>query len=500
MTTGDAGKEEEVRMRLILGVHSSSNLGAARCNPSAKARPQAYTGTAMVKPIHDMSSWGAALHPQRIQEEEAEKARQTEWEATRQVNSTNQWANSTSQNAPVRQVGKQIAGSLWELFVVFDPVDALQQQFEAVRPEYLAMHDIGTNSSRRMLQGLAAATGTPVHQLHIRRQGHGVPMARLEFVELPVGEGQAPVRLYTTQIDADSVHRHRLALLLLAYSRLGAVMVGDLAPHALASALEPLKQTIKDGPWLNRRLLTLPLSKSATVAAQMQQVVGSSHIKHSVTPQVTRPAEAWNYLRRTWNGVREELAQDGVMVPEVFDAPTPSSLHTPTATAGTPATAAAAPAAPQPTTAGPATAAAGAAPGAVGQDAHNGGDTALQTYLQRCAELKGLLCCTIFDLATRRPLAEVHTAAGHAVDSARLALQGARLLSAIEDSARQLQIGPGAIDACITVSGQHLVVKSFSHAPALALHALFDRSTNLTLARLQLQRLDMALEEGSLAR
>jgi hypothetical protein len=36
----------------------------------------------------------------------------------------------------------------------------------------------------------------------------------------------------------------------------------------------------------------------------------------------------------------------------------------------------------------------------------------------------------------------------------------------------------------------------FAHAPNLAFHALFDRSTNLTLARLQLQRLDLQLEDA----
>ena len=73
----------------------------------------------------------------------------------------------------------------------------MQQQFETMQPEYAVMHDIGAHSSRRMLQGLAAAMQRPVHQLHIRRQGVGMPLARLEFVELPVGPDQPPLRLAT---------------------------------------------------------------------------------------------------------------------------------------------------------------------------------------------------------------------------------------------------------------------------------------------------------------
>jgi hypothetical protein len=427
----------------------------------------------MVKTIHDMSSWGAALNPQRIQEEE--QARQSEWEATRQVNSTNQWANSQSQApAPVRQVGKQIAGSLWELFVVFDPVDALQQQFESLRPEFIAIHDVGTHSSRRMLQGLAAATGKPVHQLHIRRQGHGVPMARLEFVELPIAEGQTPIRLYTTEIDADSTNRHRLALLLLAYSRLGAVMVGDLAPHVMASALDPLKQVIRDGPWMNRRLMTLPLTKSASVASLMQQVVGRSHIKNTVTPQVARPAEAWNYLRSTWNGMRNELAEDGVTLPELQDARS-NAPQPPAAAPGD-----------SPSEVQAAARAASAVP--------SGRQAALQTHMQRCSELKGLLSCTVFDLQTQQPVAQ--WSQGQQMPAAVLAAQGALVLSALNAVAQALKFGAGPIDSCTSMGGHHIVVKSFAHAPNLAFHALFDRSTNLTLARLQLQRLDLQLEDA----
>lgn len=429
----------------------------------------------MIKTIHDMSSWGPALNPQRLKEEQQKQ--ESEWAATRQVNSTDQWANSQPGGlARARQIGNQIAGSLWELFVVFDPVEALQQQFESVHPEFIAIHDVGTHSSRRMLQGLAAATGKPVHQLHIRRQGHGVPIARLEFVELPVGDGETPIRLYTTEIDADSVNRQRLALLLLAYSRLGAVMVGDMAAHAISGALDPIKQQIKTGPWTNRRLLTFPLTKSASVATSMQEVVGRSHVKNIVTPQVARPAEAWNHLRAAWNDLRTELAEDGVTLPKLKEARStaPQAAPATVVPGGTPSqkVAAARAASPVP----------------------SGRQAAMQTHMQRCSELKGLLSCTVFDLKTQQPV--VQWSQEQKTPASLLAAQGTQLLSSLGAVAQALKLPSGPIDSCTTMGGHHIVVKSFANAPNLAFHAVFDRSTNLTLVRLQLQRLDLQLEEA----
>ena len=208
----------------------------------------------MPKPIQEMSTWDASAQPSRDFDEQDEES----WEATRQqAGQATQVMRDRddAQAQAMRHVGRQVGQSQWELFVVIDPAEALKQQFDLLQPEYIALHDIGTLSSRRMLAGLAVATGRPVHQLHIRRQGLGMPLARLEFVELPIVAGLPPLRLYTTEIDADTQQRRRLARLLLAHSRLAVVIVGDLPPHALATALLPLHDAIKEGPWLNRELL-----------------------------------------------------------------------------------------------------------------------------------------------------------------------------------------------------------------------------------------------------
>jgi hypothetical protein len=101
------------------------------------------------------------------------------------------------------------------------------------------VHD-SASASRKLLADVAAATGLAVKKLAIRRQGYGTTLATLEFIEFPAGEGGA-LRIYSTEADADTVARHGLARVLLAYSRLGVLMVGDLPAHALAAAFKPLR-------------------------------------------------------------------------------------------------------------------------------------------------------------------------------------------------------------------------------------------------------------------
>ena len=151
----------------------------------------------MAKPIHEMSSWDASAHPPReIEDVQDDKT----WEATRQQTglATQLMRDKDEYLAEAyRHVGRRTGDAQWELFVACEPADALQQQFEALSPHYIVLHDIGVQSSRRMLQGLAAAAKRPVHQLHIRRQGLGMALAKIEFVELPCEPEHPPLRLYS---------------------------------------------------------------------------------------------------------------------------------------------------------------------------------------------------------------------------------------------------------------------------------------------------------------
>jgi len=431
----------------------------------------------MPKPIHEMSTWDASAHPSRpFEEEEA-------WEATRQQTgvATQLMRDKDEYLAEsYRHVGRQVSDAQWELFVACEPSEAMQQQFEALRPEYLVLHDIGTQTSRRMLAGLATAAGRRVHQLHIRRQGVGMPLAKIEFIELVCKPVHPPIRLYSTEVDADTAQRRRLARMLLAYSRLGVVMVGDLPPHALASALLPLRDAITEGPWLNRELVLLPLAGAAALAGQAAHIAQSTSVKVLTTPQVTRPAEAWAYLRASWHKLRDALADDAIHLPEILDpvrgdAPAPAAAAAP-----------AAPRTPLPMQPMPSVKAAEpAAPVA---------DPALSTYVRKCGELKGMVSCCVFELATQRTLGHV----GGRPGPAALASHGASLMASMAEAAQALSLGGAAPDAAITLGNHHLLLRAVPGRRGLAMHAVLDKvHANLTLVRLQLQRLDLLLEEGA---
>jgi hypothetical protein len=397
---------------------------------------------------------------------------------------------------PMRHVGRLVGQAQWELFAVTDPAEALTQQFDLLKPDYIALHDIGTQSSRRMLTGLAVAMGQPVHQLHIRRQGLGMPLARLEFVELPVDAGQPPLRLYTTEIDADTQQRHRLGRLLLAHSRLAVVIVGDLPPHAMATALLPLGDAIKHGPWHNRELLMLPLAGASALAGQASRLAIGTSVQIRTTPLVTRPTEAWNYLRGTWNKLRTKLGDDAIHLPEIHDPVTPRAPPANAAplagaalrsNAGSLLESAGAPARQllpmQPMPPVRAAAASAATPA----------DPALATYIRKCGDLKGMVSCCVFELATHRTMGH----AGSRPGPAALASQGATLMASMAEAAQALNLGDAAPDAAISWGNHHQLLRAVPGRAGLALHAVLDSSVaNLTLVRLQLQRLDLLLEEG----
>ena len=214
------------------------------------------------------------------------------------------------------EIGRQIGGNERELFVSCAPAEALQQQFEHLQPEFIAVHDIATASSRKLLAGIAAASGQQVQKLVIRRQGYGTALATLEFVELPTADHQG-LRLYTTEADADTHQRHAIAKMLLAYSRLGVVMVGELPGHAIAAALKPLHDDILAGPWLNRNLLLLPLASASTLVTHGLDLGRGTGVTVRTTPQVARPADAWAFITGTWGRLREQAPTDGRAVPEL---------------------------------------------------------------------------------------------------------------------------------------------------------------------------------------
>ena len=393
--------------------------------------------------------------------------------------------------APLRHdIGRLVGDNLRELFVSCDPAPAMVQQFELLHPDFIAVHDIGTQSSRRLLAGVAAKTRRPLQQLVIRRQGYGTPLASLEFVEFG-DEANGSLRLYTTATDADSISRHSLARVLLAHSRLAVVLVGDLPAHALTQALQPIQGDIASGAWINGQLLLLPLAASATIASLGSQLgrigrrdgsVGSG-VTVRTTPQVTSPAEAWNFLGGTWNQLRDQLAAQGTLLPGLGPGNAIRAV-TAAAAAPRPRSITTQPPAPTPPVAVP---------------AHQPGEE-LNDYVLRMTQINGVLASCVFDAASGASLAH----SGSTWRAADLAREGATLLQALVAAGSRLALEPTAAstalptplpEAVVTFGAHHLVVRPLPQRPGLVLHAVLDRSqANITLARLQIARLDAVLD------
>lgn len=171
------------------------------------------------------------------------------WQATRaQTTLATQVMRRSEDDADPEEkdIGRAVGANERELFVSCAPAEALQQQIDHIDPEFIAVHDIGTTSSRRLLAGIAAASKRVVQKLHIRRQGYGNTLASLEYVELPTSDG-SKLLMYSTEADADTASRHELARTLLGNSRLAVIMVGELPAHALESAFKPLREDILGG-------------------------------------------------------------------------------------------------------------------------------------------------------------------------------------------------------------------------------------------------------------
>ncbi|MGL6112380.1 MAG: hypothetical protein ACRC2B_19975 [Rubrivivax sp.] len=377
-------------------------------------------------------------------------------------------------------IGRRVADDQLELFVVCHPAEAMLQQFSQFAPDFIAIHDVGTASSARLLAAVAAASSRKLQKLVIRRQGYGVPLATIQFVELPLQPGRM-LRIYTTQIDADTQSRHQLAQVLLAHSRLGVIMLGELPPHALASSLQPLRDAISSGPWPNRQLLLVPLASAATLPAQAATLAGPSAVVVSTTPQVDRPAQAWSFISGTWNRLNSNTQ----------DAARPKTAATPAAPArAAPPPAVSSPMAPPPA---PATALELRPMPGTGHPPASpqspGSDTPWSDYVQRCAAINGVTECCVFDIEQQRSLAH----SGTPRMAERLAAKGAMLHAAMTDTANALGLGTASPDAVITLAQQVLLVRPMPGRPRVALHLVIDRSHGTAGLRMQLQQIDQAL-------
>jgi hypothetical protein len=77
-----------------------------------------------------------------------------------------------------------------------------------------------------------------------------------------------------------------------------------------------------------------------------------------------------------------------------------------------------------------------------------------------------------------------------------LATYGSELLVAMMNVSRSLGFGHGVPEAAITLGSHHLLLRAVPKNAGLAMHAVLDKtSANLTLARLQLMRMDALFDD-----
>ncbi len=242
------------------------------------------------------------------------------------------------------------------------------------------------------------------------------------------------LRIYSTEVDADTAARHAIARILLGFSRLGVVMVGDLPAHAISSAIKPLQESMLAGPWPNRQMLLLPLGSASPLVSKGMALSRETGVSVRTAPQVTRPADAWGFINGTWNRLREQTQPDGRVIPALVSttsapaaAAKPEVASTPHPAASPPPSRAAPQLAMRPMPAVP----------AVGAPAVAEPENVLDRYVHQLIELGGMVSCCVFDVATGRELAH----AGASPSAAELATDGTELLAAIGTSSRKLGWG-----------------------------------------------------------
>ena len=115
------------------------------------------------------------------------------------------------------------------------------------------------------------------------------------------------------------------------------------------------------------------------------------------------------------------------------------------------------------------------------------GGTSWQDFVDRCMAIKGTVSCCVFDIHGAKALAH----AGSVPSAERLAHQGANLLVSALDGSRALGLGSTQPELALSTGGHHLILRPIPGHPGVAVHiVLLASAGNLTLARMQLERID----------
>lgn len=374
-------------------------------------------------------------------------------------------------------IGRAVGNNMRELFVACEPAEAMIQQFDHLQPEFVAVNDLGVAASRKLLAGIAAASQRVVQKLVVRRNGAGTVLATIEFVDCPASNGRT-VRLYSTEVDADTHTRQSMARVLLGRARLGVVMVGDLPAHALTTALQPWRDAALRGGWSCRRMLFMPLAAGAALPGEIARFRAATAIEATPTPQVGRPADVWTQLCLTWNTLQQQ-GKPGVAASAL------PLLGSPNASAAA--------AAPMPAAPGQRPAPAAGTPTpmpVVGNTSAPPRDAPLERYLHDLGQMTGVVSACAFDIMTGRPVG--HAGARPGPDE--LARHGAAMLASMMGASRAMGMGAVVPETAVTLGQHHLLLRPLPAHPGMALHVVLDKPhVTLALVQLQLRRLDDAL-------
>jgi hypothetical protein len=370
-------------------------------------------------------------------------------------------------------VGRRISEDQVELFVGGDAALSLQGEFQRLGPEFIALHDVGLAASVRLLNSMVGPANARVQRLSIRRQGQGVALAVVPFVEVRLAD-ETPVRVYSTDVQADGPTRAGLARVLLAHSRLAVLMVGELPAAALATQLQPLHQAMQGPSWANRDLLMVPLGSSIGLAGPGAQLAQHTPVAVHVTPHAAKPKHVWTFVGGAWNRLHGMPGGERALPTELSQAVPKPQVPTTEATTEPMPLETLRPSPP------PAIATLAATPMPVP------GTSGWAAYAQRVALIKGVQSCCVFDMHSMAVMA----GSGDAPSPERLARQGAALLASMLDASRALGLGPAQPEAAISTAHHHLLLRPVPGHPGVALHVvLHTHGSNLTLARMQLERI-----------
>jgi hypothetical protein len=78
---------------------------------------------------------------------------------------------------------------------------------------------------------------------------------------------------------------------------------------------------------------------------------------------------------------------------------------------------------------------------------------------------------------------------GPPAQATKLAEQGAKLLKAMAEATQAVGLAALPSDGSVTAAGHHLLVRPVPGHPGMALHLVLAGTANLTLAKMQLERI-----------